>query len=80
LLLPKLRPELRQWYRHSNSDKRAGTLLLRNYLSNFLREKLPMKFAAGAQKLPWANVGLSEATQNAGVGDFPDRQAEAIVG
>jgi len=47
LLLPKLRPELRQWYRHSNSDKRAGTLLLRNYLSNFLREKLPMKFAAG---------------------------------
>ena len=39
-----------------------------------------MEFAAEAQKPPWASVGLSEATQNAGVGDFPDRQAEAIVG
>lgn len=51
LLLPKLRPELRQWYRHSNSDKRATTLLLRIYLSNFLGEELPMEFAAEAQKL-----------------------------
>jgi hypothetical protein len=80
LLLPKLRPELRRWYRHSGADQRATTLLLRNYLSNFLREKLPMEFAAEAQKPPWASVGLSEATQNAGVGDFPDRQGEAIVG
>ena len=40
LLLPKLRPELRRWYRHSDSDKRATTVLLRNYLSNFLREEL----------------------------------------
>jgi hypothetical protein len=80
LLLPKLRPELRQWYRHSNSEKRATTVLLRNYLSNFLREELPMEFAAEAQKLPWASAGLSEATQKAGVGDIPDRQAEAIVG
>lgn len=80
LLLPKLRPELREWYRHSDSDKRANTLLLRNYLSNFLREELPMEFAAEAQKLSWASVGLSEATQNAGVGDIPDRQAQAIVG
>jgi len=80
LLLPKLRPELRQWYRHSYSDKRATTVLLRKYLHNFLREELPMEFAAEAQKLSWASVGLSEATQNAGVGDFPDRQAEAIIG
>jgi hypothetical protein len=80
LLLPRLRPELRRWYRHSDSDKRATTVLLRNYLSNFLKEGLPMGFAAEAQKLPWASVGLSEATQNAGVGDFPDRQARAILG
>jgi hypothetical protein len=80
LLLPRLRPELRQWHRHSDSDKRATTVLLRNYLSNFLKEELRMKFAAEAQKLPWASAGPSEATQNAGVGDFPDRQAEAIVG
>ena len=39
-----------------------------------------MEFAAEAQKLPWASAGLSEATQKASVGDFPDRQAEAIVG
>lgn len=39
-----------------------------------------MEFAVEAQKLPWASVGLSEATQNAGVGDFPDRQAGAIAG
>jgi hypothetical protein len=38
LLLPRLRPELRRWYRHSDTDKRATTLLLRNYLSNFLKE------------------------------------------
>jgi hypothetical protein len=80
LLLPRLRPELRQWHRHSGSDKRASTVLLRIYLSNFLREELPMEFAAEAQKPPWSSVGLSEATQNAGVGDFPDRQAEEIVG
>jgi hypothetical protein len=40
LLLPKLRPELRQWFRHSESDKRATTVLLRKYLSDFLREDL----------------------------------------
>jgi len=80
LLLPKLRPELRRWYRYSVSDKRATTLLLRDYLSNFLRDELPMEFAAEAQKLPWESVGVSEATQNACVGDFPDRQAETIVG
>ena len=65
LLLPRLRPELRRWYRHSDTDKRATTLLLRNYLSNFLKEGLPMGFAAEAQKPPWSSVGLSEATQNA---------------
>ena len=80
LLLPKLRPELRQWYRHSYSDKRATTVLLRKYLRNFLIEELPMEVAAEAQKLSCTSVGLSEATHNAGVGDFPDRQAETIVG
>jgi hypothetical protein len=40
LLLPKLRTELRQWYLHSKSDQRAATVLLREYLSNFLKEDL----------------------------------------
>ena len=40
LLLPTLRPELRQWYLNSDADKRATTVLLRNYLSHFLREEL----------------------------------------
>lgn len=40
LLLPRLRPELRRWYLHSESDHKATTVLLRNYLSNFLREDL----------------------------------------
>lgn len=40
LLLPSLRPELRQWYLQSASDQKATTILLRNYLSNFLREEL----------------------------------------
>jgi hypothetical protein len=40
LLLPRLRPELRRWYLHSESDKKATTVLLRHYLSNFLKEDL----------------------------------------
>jgi len=40
LLLPRLRPELRRWILHSESDKRATTVLLKDYLSNFLREEL----------------------------------------
>lgn len=40
LLLPRLRPELRRWHRHSGSAQRAATVLLREYLSNFLRKDL----------------------------------------
>lgn len=40
LLLPRLRSELRRWYLHSDSDKRAATVLLKKYLSDFLREDL----------------------------------------
>src|ERR1043166_1544975 len=40
LLLPQLRPALRQWYLHSASERKATTDLLRKYLSNFLGEGL----------------------------------------
>jgi hypothetical protein len=49
---------------------------LRKYLSNFLREKLPMEFPAEAQKLPWASVGLSEATQKPASGTSPMDKAK----
>jgi hypothetical protein len=40
LLLPKLRPELRRWFRCSNSVKNSDAVALRNYFSKFLREDL----------------------------------------
>jgi hypothetical protein len=40
LLLPNLRPELRRWYQCPDSGKNADAVVLRNYLSKFLREEL----------------------------------------
>jgi len=39
LLLPKLRSELRGWYQRADQRKNAASVLLRNYLSNFLKEE-----------------------------------------
>ena len=40
LLLPRLRSELRRWYRHSGADSQPASVTLRDQLSQVLGEKL----------------------------------------
>ena len=40
LLLPRLRSELRRWYRRSGADRQAAAMTLRDQLSQVLGEKL----------------------------------------
>jgi len=40
LLLPRLRSELRRWYRHSGADRQPATVALRSQLSQMAEETL----------------------------------------